>query len=503
MREQPNRNALFFSASALSPVMQPPPQVSGDHFRSMMEPNVGMPLLMHPEDKLKSSGKQKTQELPQVFPEKLDPNMHMLSPEQKGARWHHQHSISQDLQSDGQHGQDDLAFATTDGGSNERPNDNRGYASNDPFSADGEPLPAHDVQRQPGGGGAPPHVENLLREMPSIGFIENHASMGNLNSALWTGLGGGRSSSTAQRSLRNSGRDELLGSLHCSHPGDPGHSGAAVAHRGLQMTNNPYDPLLYGNSRQSQEFSTHGLQRMLSSEQTNSTIGRAVDQHSQMQLNWTSPYQNQLSNLQQNMRNQLAGFEGTFQPQLQPSQDLSPQGEPHVAAPASPRKATKRRRAKTFPQKFMDTLIKHASDDAVKWLPDGRSFLIVDDTAFVEKVLSHDFKASKYSSFVRKLHRWGFVRITSGAGKDCFHHPLFQRDRCELAGEITAVPHLRQPPAKRGRQDGSGQKSDPEDTDIGQGVPENDNAVEIPEPDPFPPDTEDLGPIDDVWDSDD
>jgi hypothetical protein len=43
-------------------------------------------------------------------------------------------------------------------------------------------------------------------------------------------------------------------------------------------------------------------------------------------------------------------------------------------------------------------------------------------------------------SFVRKLHRWGFVRLTSGTGTDCFHHPLFQKGRKDLASKITCTP---------------------------------------------------------------
>ena len=56
------------------------------------------------------------------------------------------------------------------------------------------------------------------------------------------------------------------------------------------------------------------------------------------------------------------------------------------------------------------------------------------------EVLNKIFKEAKYASFVRKLHRWGFVRLTSGTGTDCFHHPLFQRNKKEMAGKITCTP---------------------------------------------------------------
>lgn len=36
--------------------------------------------------------------------------------------------------------------------------------------------------------------------------------------------------------------------------------------------------------------------------------------------------------------------------------------------------------------------------------------------------------------------RWGFVRLTSGTGTDCFHHPQFQRNKRDLASKITCAP---------------------------------------------------------------
>lgn len=79
-------------------------------------------------------------------------------------------------------------------------------------------------------------------------------------------------------------------------------------------------------------------------------------------------------------------------------------------------KKEKKKRAKTFPEKLMQALIEHSDEEAVAWLPDGKSFVIVNPDLFCDDVLSNVFKISKYASFVRKLHRWGFVRLTSGTG---------------------------------------------------------------------------------------
>lgn len=110
-----------------------------------------------------------------------------------------------------------------------------------------------------------------------------------------------------------------------------------------------------------------------------------------------------------------------------------PQG---VALPKPPRK----RRTKTFPVKLMETITSHYDEDIVAWLPDGRSFVVVDPEAFVEKILTPNFKDCKFSSFVRKLNRWGFARLTSGTGTDCFYHALFQRERIDLCAQMMCMP---------------------------------------------------------------
>jgi hypothetical protein len=136
-----------------------------------------------------------------------------------------------------------------------------------------------------------------------------------------------------------------------------------------------------------------------------------------------------------------------------------PISEPIIEESEEPRK-DKKKRAKTFPEKLMQALIEYGVEDAVAWLPDGKSFVVVNPDAFVANVLSPVFKQAKYASFVRKLHRWGFVRLTSGTGTDCFHHPLFNRNRREWASKITCVatsggkeskpPRIEKPPSLAG-----------------------------------------------------
>lgn len=100
----------------------------------------------------------------------------------------------------------------------------------------------------------------------------------------------------------------------------------------------------------------------------------------------------------------------------------------------------RKRHVKSFPMKLMETINEHYDESVIAWLPDGKSFVVVDPDLFVENVLSQTFKGGKYSSFVRKLNRWGFSRLISGTGMDCFHNALFQRDRSELCALITSNP---------------------------------------------------------------
>jgi hypothetical protein len=104
-----------------------------------------------------------------------------------------------------------------------------------------------------------------------------------------------------------------------------------------------------------------------------------------------------------------------------------------IEHPAKKRK----RHTKSFPVKLMEAITKHYDERLVAWLPDGKSFVVVDPQRFVENAVQDTFKGGKYSSFVRKLNRWGFRRLTSHAGVGCFHNPLFLRDRPELCSLMT------------------------------------------------------------------
>ena len=99
----------------------------------------------------------------------------------------------------------------------------------------------------------------------------------------------------------------------------------------------------------------------------------------------------------------------------------------------------------TFPQRLQVILNDPSLGDIMCWLPNGHSFVILQPDQLCDKVLPHYFSPDtslKYSSFKRKLNRWGFHQIRKGPDTGAFHHPLFKRDEpalclqmdCEKAG---------------------------------------------------------------------
>lgn len=76
-------------------------------------------------------------------------------------------------------------------------------------------------------------------------------------------------------------------------------------------------------------------------------------------------------------------------------------------------------------------------NDIIAWTPSGRSFSIVNPKAFVADILPEHFKSAKYSSFTRKLHRWGFQRHYRGEESGAFYHEDFRKDRLDLCEQMT------------------------------------------------------------------
>ena len=78
----------------------------------------------------------------------------------------------------------------------------------------------------------------------------------------------------------------------------------------------------------------------------------------------------------------------------------------------------------------------------VRWLEDGKSFIIDDPDTFTKKVVPQYFKPTKFSSFTRKLYRWGFRQLNRGMGQDdpvIFGNVYFQRNKPELMAKMKST----------------------------------------------------------------
>lgn len=87
----------------------------------------------------------------------------------------------------------------------------------------------------------------------------------------------------------------------------------------------------------------------------------------------------------------------------------------------------------TFSQHLMQVLDDPAQDDVLQWLPDGKSFQVVDHKKFLLDKMPKLFNIRNMSSFVRKLSRWGFSRVPTEhkGNNDIFTHPHFERGQVE------------------------------------------------------------------------
>jgi HSF-type DNA-binding len=92
--------------------------------------------------------------------------------------------------------------------------------------------------------------------------------------------------------------------------------------------------------------------------------------------------------------------------------------------------------------RFADEQGKVDKEFCVAWLPEGKSFVIRNPDEFARQVVPKFFKATKFSSFTRKLYRWGFRQINRGIGPDdpiIFGNEFFERDNEELMSKMRSV----------------------------------------------------------------
>merc|ERR1712238_230905 len=80
-----------------------------------------------------------------------------------------------------------------------------------------------------------------------------------------------------------------------------------------------------------------------------------------------------------------------------------------------------------FPENLMNVLEDEKNNNVIDWNSNGMSFIIKNSKVFVDKVILQFMASCKYSSFVRKLYRWGFRQPDNAKQSQCFYNKLFQR----------------------------------------------------------------------------
>ena len=91
----------------------------------------------------------------------------------------------------------------------------------------------------------------------------------------------------------------------------------------------------------------------------------------------------------------------------------------------------------TFLQ-LLEILTDESHSEVISWLPHGNGFVIHKKKTFASDVLPNHFKASKFTSFTRKLNRWGFTRVPRGPETGAYFHKMFRRDKPDLCMQMTS-----------------------------------------------------------------
>ena len=78
--------------------------------------------------------------------------------------------------------------------------------------------------------------------------------------------------------------------------------------------------------------------------------------------------------------------------------------------------------------KFLPLLLKNSDyHHIIKWVENGRAFVVKNLPEFIEKVLPNYFKHNNFASFVRQLNMYDFHKTRNNNNENTFYHKLFIR----------------------------------------------------------------------------
>lgn len=92
----------------------------------------------------------------------------------------------------------------------------------------------------------------------------------------------------------------------------------------------------------------------------------------------------------------------------------------HSICKASPKKEKDR----SFPEKLHKILSNPTFQHIITWLPDGRSWRVLDAKKFEKEVIPLYFRHRNFASFMRQVNGWGFRGIRRGYGHRSYYHEV-------------------------------------------------------------------------------
>merc|ERR1712190_397774 len=91
----------------------------------------------------------------------------------------------------------------------------------------------------------------------------------------------------------------------------------------------------------------------------------------------------------------------------------------------------------TFPDQLRKILSYKEFEDVIAWSPKGKSFFIHDKDRLIVVLKAFHEQETKFDSFRRKLHRYGFkVARKSADDAGAYYHKLFLRDYPSLSANM-------------------------------------------------------------------
>jgi len=123
----------------------------------------------------------------------------------------------------------------------------------------------------------------------------------------------------------------------------------------------------------------------------------------------------------------------------QPSAETGSEASEDGSATAKSNNSNRENSSMTFPNKLMEILGDKANENIITWLPHGKAFIVYQKEKFANDILPRYFKETKYTSFTRKLNRWGFERINKGPEVGAYYHKFFQRSNPHCCMKMSCV----------------------------------------------------------------